>query len=75
MPIRRVTLAQLVDELTTALAAANLPSADVAHLAESTAHLAESLHDQQDMGLLTLPNRFEQAVVKCGDQGADCSPV
>ena len=34
------------------LASANVPPAEVAHLAESTAHLAESLHAQHDRGLL-----------------------
>lgn len=46
-------LAELVDELSTVLQAANVPPAEVAHLAESTAHLAESLSQPQDIGLVS----------------------
>jgi hypothetical protein len=45
-------LAELVDELSAALAAPNVPPAEVARLAESTAHLAESLHREHDKGLV-----------------------
>ena len=48
----RQILAELVDELGTALTASNAPPAEVTHLAESAAHLAEALHEQQDRGLL-----------------------
>jgi len=62
--LSRQTLAELVDELTTALASATVPPAEVAHLAESTAHLAESLHQQRDRGLLgSARDRFARAVV------------
>jgi len=45
-------LAELVDELSKALAEPNVPPAEVARLAESTAQLAESLHRRHDRGLL-----------------------
>lgn len=48
---RRV-LAQLVDELSAALAAGNVPPAEVARLADSTVHLAESLHHPHEQGLI-----------------------
>ena len=58
-------LAELVDELSTALQAANVPPAEVARLADSTAHLAESLHHQHDMGLLgRARERLEGAVIE-----------
>lgn len=63
-PESRQTLGELVDELTAALASANVPPAEVARLAESTAHLAESLHHQRDRGLLaSARDRFERALV------------
>jgi hypothetical protein len=56
-------LAELVDELSKALHAARVPPAEVTHLAESTAHLAESLHHQQERGLLDgARDRLERAV-------------
>src|SRR5262245_9942209 len=45
-------LAELVEELSTALAAGNVPPAELSHLADSTAHLAEALHHPQTQGLL-----------------------
>jgi hypothetical protein len=48
----RGTLAELVEELTQALAAENLPAAELSHLADTTAHLAETLHHQQDLGVV-----------------------
>ncbi len=48
----RRALAQLVDELSKALQSQSVPPAEVARLAESTAHLAESLHHQRERGIL-----------------------
>jgi hypothetical protein len=48
----RIVLADLVDELGRVLAAAAVPPAEVAHLAESTAHLARAVHRQEPPGLL-----------------------
>ena len=45
-------LAELVDELSAALQTASVPPAEVARLADSTAHLAESLHHHHDTGML-----------------------
>jgi hypothetical protein len=62
-PETQRTLAELVDELSKALQGANLPLAEVTHLAETTSHLAESLHQQQDRGFLArMRDRLEQAV-------------
>jgi hypothetical protein len=58
------TLAELVGELSKALAAPKVPAAAVTHLAESTAHLAESLHRTQDEGLLgRARDRLEAALL------------
>lgn len=62
-PESRRTLAELVDELTAALASSNVPPAEVARLADSTAHLAESLHQRHDEGLVSKArDSFERAV-------------
>ena len=45
-------LAELLDELGRALEAPDAPPAEVARLAEGTAHLAEALHRGHDRGLL-----------------------
>ena len=61
-PESRRALAELVDELGESLTAADVPAAEVTHLATSTAHLAESLHQQHDRGLLgKARDRLEQA--------------
>jgi hypothetical protein len=58
------TLAELVEELSTLLAAGNVPPAEVARLAESTVHLAESLHHPHDRGLLgNARDRLDGAVI------------
>ncbi|MBI1918377.1 MAG: DUF4404 family protein [Planctomycetes bacterium] len=63
LPLRR-TLAELVDELGKALRSAAVPPAEVARLAETTTHLAESLHRRHDRDRVgTVRERFEQAVV------------
>jgi hypothetical protein len=57
-------LADLVDELDRALAGGTMPPAEVARLAESTAHLAEALHHQRDAGVLSKArNRLERAML------------
>lgn len=56
-------LAALIDELTSTLETQAVPSPEVARLAQSTAHLAESLHEQ-DRGLLgKARDRLEGALI------------
>jgi len=63
-PASRRALGELVQELSTAIQSAQVPPAEMAHLAESTARLAESLHHKHDQGLLSQArDRFEQAVI------------
>jgi hypothetical protein len=60
----RPMLAELVDELGAALNTAHAP-AEVARLAESAAHLAESLHHQRDQGFLgNARDRLNSALIK-----------
>jgi hypothetical protein len=57
-------LAELVDELSAALQSSSVPPGEVAHIAESTAHLADSLHQQHDQGVLaSARDRLEEAVL------------
>jgi hypothetical protein len=57
-------LAELVDELSSALHSARVPTTEVAHIAESTAHLADSLHQQHDQGVLaSARERLETALL------------
>ena len=59
------SLAELLDELSTALEAPNTPPAEVARLAETTTHLAASLHQPHDRGLLERArDRFEGAMIE-----------
>ncbi len=51
-PEVHLALAELLDELSATLKAPNAPPPEVAHLAESATHLAQSLHDRHDQGLL-----------------------
>lgn len=61
----RRDLAEMVDELGKVLESAPAPPTEVAHLIESTAHLAEALHHQHDRGLLSRArDRLEEAVVR-----------
>ncbi|MCI0462934.1 MAG: DUF4404 family protein [Gemmataceae bacterium] len=62
-PESRRTLAELVDELGRALRSAQVPPTEVAHLAETTAHLTESLHHRHERGRLgAARDRLEEAV-------------
>jgi Domain of unknown function (DUF4404) len=61
----RIALAELLDELSAAVKAPNGSPAAVAHLAESAAHLAETLHHQHDGGLVaTARKRLGEAILK-----------
>jgi len=62
--VRRV-LADLVDELGQAFETPGVPPAEVAHLAEVTAHLTEALHQGHDRGQLEqLRNRMKELVLQ-----------
>jgi len=64
-PESQRALAELVDELSSVLAGSTAPPAEVAHLAESTSHLAETLHHHQDRGVLgKARDRLERAVIR-----------
>jgi hypothetical protein len=52
-PEAREDLAALVDELGQLLQRTPVPSPEMAHLADSTAHLLQALHQGHDPGLLT----------------------
>jgi hypothetical protein len=60
----REVLAELIDELGRCLATAAVPPAEVAHLVETTAHLAAAVHRQADPGMLNAARaRLERAIV------------
>jgi hypothetical protein len=64
-PEAQRALADLVAELSRVLEKTPVPPAEVAHLADSTAHLAESLHHQQERGILgAARDRLERAVIR-----------
>lgn len=59
------SLAELLDELSTALEAPSAPPAEVARLADTTTHLAASLQQPHDRGLLERArNSFEGAIIE-----------
>ena len=63
-PESQRTLAELVEELSRRLQTGNVPPEELTHLADSTAHLAETLHRQPDKGILeSARDRLEQAAV------------
>jgi hypothetical protein len=64
-PEAQQALADLVDELQAALEPTAVPPAELAHLAESAAHLARALRQRHDAGLLAAAReRLEQAAVR-----------
>lgn len=64
-PDSRRALAELIKELNAALQASQAPPEEVARLAQTTAHLAESLHHKQHAGMLgKMRNQFEQAMIE-----------
>jgi hypothetical protein len=68
-PDSQRALAELVDELSRAFHTTSVPPAEVAHLAESTAHLAESLHQRHDRGLVERArDRLERALANAEAQ-------
>jgi hypothetical protein len=65
----KTALAELVDELGRILETTAVPPAEVTLLAESTAHLAEALQQQQQRELpVSVRERLERAVVRAEAQ-------
>jgi hypothetical protein len=62
-PEAQQLLTDLVEELGNALDSAKVPSAELAHLAESTAHLVQAAHRHEDKGLAAARDRLEKALV------------
>jgi hypothetical protein len=63
-PDQKQAVANLADELANALRSAPPSSAEVAHLADSAAHLIESLHRRENRGVLvSARDRLEQAIL------------
>jgi hypothetical protein len=64
-PETQQALADLVDELATALAAGTLPSAEVTHLTDTTTELIQALHGSEGHGVLgAARDRLNQAIVR-----------
>lgn len=73
-PEARRTLAELVDELGTALRAGGLPAEEVSHLAGTTSHLIEALHHKRDAGWLSgLADRVREAAAQAEVQAPTAS--
>jgi hypothetical protein len=71
-PESRLALMELVAELKKALAGGEVPAAEVTHLAESTAQLAEALRHPPDRGLLVKArDRLERAVGRAEAEAPD----
>jgi hypothetical protein len=64
-PEAQEALADLLDELGKALAPAATPTSETTHLANSAAHLAQALHQQHGLPLLSAAKqRLEQAALR-----------
>jgi hypothetical protein len=64
-PETQKTLAELVDELGATLQSATVPSDELAHLTESTAHLLQALQKPHETGVLAAArDRLEGAIVR-----------
>jgi hypothetical protein len=65
----RHAVAELLTEMTKALQTSPPPSTEVTHLAECTTHLAESLRQQRDRGMLgKARDRLEKAIENAESQ-------
>jgi hypothetical protein len=63
-PDAQRTLADLIEELGRAVGASRATPEELAHLADSTAKLAEAVHHQHDEGVLAAArDRLEEAVI------------
>jgi hypothetical protein len=64
-PEMQAALAELVDEAGNVLQSGCVPSAEMAHLTQTTANLAKALHQRQDTGLIAAAHeRLEEAIVR-----------
>jgi hypothetical protein len=64
-PEAQRALAELIDELGNAVGGAEVPPAEVSHLAETTAHFVQALHRRQEPGgLAAARDRLEQAILR-----------
>ncbi len=64
-PEAQRALADLIDELGNAVGTTEVPSAEVTHLAESTAQFLQALHRRHDPGrFANARDRLEQAVLQ-----------
>jgi hypothetical protein len=64
-PEAQRALADLIDELGNAAGTAEMPSAEVTHLAESTAQFIHALHRRHEPGRLSAArDRLEQSVLQ-----------
>lgn len=69
-------LAQLIDELGSALAQPEAPPETVRHLAETTAALVQALHQRQDEGLVARArDRVEQAMLGVSAQAPNATGI
>src|SRR5947209_4197956 len=64
------TLAGLVDEMTAALGIANLPAAELTHLAQTTAHLEQTLQYHQHQGVVGKARAGLERVVSSAEASA-----
>jgi hypothetical protein len=63
-PEAQAQLAELVDELGSALGSGTISAEELAHLRSSTARLVEALHQRHDEGTVaSARNRLEEAVI------------
>jgi len=64
-PESQTALADLIDELGKALPASGALTGNQTHLAESTAHLVQALHQRKDAGILNAAKlRLEEAALR-----------
>lgn len=64
------TLAGLVDEMTAVLRNAHLPAAELTHLAQTTAHLEDTLQYHQDQGTVGKARAGLERVVSSAETSA-----
>jgi hypothetical protein len=63
-PEAQQLLAELVEELGGVLASAEVPSTELAHLAECAAHLVQTAHRPEEKGLAAARDGLEKAAIR-----------